>query len=255
MLIYFSATGNNQYVAKHLSQQLNEKSVSMIQLTNNENYEITLQDNEYLGIIIPTYFLGLPKYVEEFLSKINIQTGKNNFVFVISSYGSSPGYSTGYIKEYLEEQKIHVNAEYSIKMPDTWTPLFDASDKTKIHKTNEEVEIQLKKLINNISNKTEGNFTKRKLPKIIANFAQMMYDDKRKTSNFIVEDQCNACGLCVDSCPINAIAIKDNQIEWVVDRCVLCLRCLHRCPTFAIHYKNRTQNRGQYTNPNITKFD
>lgn len=255
MIIYFSATGNNQYIATQISQQLNDTKISMIQLTKDNNYEIKLEDEEKLGIIIPTYFIGIPTYVEEYLSKIKISIAKNNYVYIISSYGTSPGYSTGYVKEYLKEQNIKTDAEYAIKMPDTWTVWFDVSNKEKIKKQNEEVEEQLKKIILDIKDHKKGKFVKRSVPKIFANFAQIMYDNQRKTNHLRVLDSCNQCGLCETSCPINAIELIDNHVEWVTERCVMCLRCLHRCPQFAIQYDNKTQKHGQYTNSHIKIFD
>lgn len=255
MIIYFSATGNNQYIATQIAQQINDNQVSMIELSDKGEYEITLEDNESLGIITPTYFMGLPKYVEEFLSKLKISLATDNYVFVISSYGSSPGYSTGYVKDYLAEQNIPTDAEYSIKMPDTWTPIFDVSDKKKIDKENKEVEKQLNDLISSIKIKKRGKYTSRTIPKLFANMAQMMYDNKRKTAHLNVQDSCNQCGICVDSCPINAIELNEKKVRWKTERCIMCLRCLHRCPQFAIQYDNKTQKHGQYTNPHVKLFD
>lgn len=255
MIIYFSATGNCQYLAQTIAEQLNDQKESMIQLTNRKQYDIVLEDNEKLGIITPTYFMGLPRYVEEFLSKITIKAAENNYVYVISSYGSSPGYSTGYVRDYLEEQNIKTSAEYTIKMPDTWTPIFDVSDNEKTEKTNRQAENKLQEIIKSIRESGEGRYTQRTIPKIFANMAQIYYDSQRKTSHLKVDDKCNQCGMCVDNCPINAIELYENSVHWKMERCVMCLRCLHRCPQFAIQYDNKTQKHGQYTNPNIGNFD
>ncbi|MBR0472593.1 MAG: EFR1 family ferrodoxin [Methanosphaera sp.] len=255
MIIYFSATGNNQHIANTIAQQLNDKKESIIQLDKKEQYTIPLEDNEKLGIIIPTYFLGLPSYVEEYLSKTRIIPAKNNYIYIISTYGTSPGYSTGYIKEYLEEQNIPTHAQYTIKMPDTWTPFFDVSNKQKNNTINDNAQRQTEQIITMIKERKQGKYTKNTLPKIIANIAQLMYDRQRKTSNLKVDNTCNKCGTCAENCPINAITVNDDKIEWVTERCVMCLRCLHKCPQFAIQYKNMTRKHGQYINPHIKTLD
>lgn len=255
MIIYFSATGNNQYLATQIAQQLNDKKESIIQLNNKKQYNIKLEDNEKLGIITPTYFMGLPEIVEEYLSKTTITTTKNNYIYIITSYGSSPGYSTGYIKDYLEEQNIKTDAQYTIKMPDTWTPIFNTTDKEKIEKINNKAETELKKIINNIREEKKGKYTQRTIPKLFANIAQIMYDNQRKTSHLHVQENCNQCGICKEGCPINTIELHKNSIHWKTEYCNMCLRCLHRCPQFAIQYDNKTQKHGQYTNKNVKNFN
>jgi electron transport complex protein RnfB len=51
--------------------------------------------------------------------------------------------------------------------------------------------------------------------------------------NTVDETMCNACGLCVDSCQFNALAVDDFA---VVDkmRCVGCGVCVDTCPDQAL---------------------
>ena len=55
-----------------------------------------------------------------------------------------------------------------------------------------------------------------------------------KTMAAIVDtEKCTACGTCVDSCPVEAIKLKDNA---VVDEenCIDCGTCVDECPEGAI---------------------
>lgn len=49
----------------------------------------------------------------------------------------------------------------------------------------------------------------------------------------IDKEKCNACGTCVDSCPVEAIKLEDNA---VVDEenCIDCGTCVDECPEGAI---------------------
>lgn len=257
MIIYFSATGNCKYVATRISEKTKDKTGSIIQRNKNNNYTINLEENEDLGIIIPTYFLGLPTLVNQYMSKLQINTknSKTNYVYVVSTYGTTTGASTTHIEKHLKNKNLKLNAKYSLKMADTWTVRFDLSTQEKIEEFTKNTEEDLEKIINHITNKEEGNFVEKSTPNIISIIAHLMYENKRKTSNFNVEESCIGCGLCQTSCPIDAIKIEDNKPIWIKDSCLVCLRCLHRCPEFSIQYSDKTKNHGQYTNPNIKVFD
>jgi ferredoxin len=51
----------------------------------------------------------------------------------------------------------------------------------------------------------------------------------------ISRDLCVGCGLCVDTCPVEAISL-DNENIAVVDAelCVDCGKCVEECPSEAI---------------------
>jgi Pyruvate/2-oxoacid:ferredoxin oxidoreductase delta subunit len=40
---------------------------------------------------------------------------------------------------------------------------------------------------------------------------------------------CTACGLCIDHCPVGAVALVDGRPFWKVT-CESCLRCMNLCP-------------------------
>ena len=49
----------------------------------------------------------------------------------------------------------------------------------------------------------------------------------------IDKEKCNACGTCVDSCPVEALKLKDIA---TVDKetCIDCGTCVDECPEGAI---------------------
>ena len=57
--------------------------------------------------------------------------------------------------------------------------------------------------------------------------------------------------MCANKCPVGAIEIRDGKPVWKIEKCTMCLGCLHRCPKAAISYDNKTNEHGQYTNPNV----
>jgi NAD-dependent dihydropyrimidine dehydrogenase PreA subunit len=48
----------------------------------------------------------------------------------------------------------------------------------------------------------------------------------------VIDDECTACGTCLDTCPVGAIA--EGEKYRVTDACTDCLACVDSCPTGAI---------------------
>ena len=47
--------------------------------------------------------------------------------------------------------------------------------------------------------------------------------------------KCDACGSCVDICPVEAITIVDDHAVIDQDECIECLSCIDECPNEAIY--------------------
>ena len=87
IFLYFSATGNCQYVADRLASALGQEALSMVDCLRRG--ETTLTD-DILCVVSPTYFWGLPSIVKEFLSQADLHAGCLCF---LATYGTTPGAS------------------------------------------------------------------------------------------------------------------------------------------------------------------
>ena len=85
MIVYFSGTGNSKYVAERLAAATNETAVSIEGLSAN----ITLNDGERFGLVVPTYFWELPAIVREFLDKLTIKNAAGHYIYFVATYGTS----------------------------------------------------------------------------------------------------------------------------------------------------------------------
>lgn len=250
MILYFSATGNCKYVAERIADATNNKCMSIMDVINQKKYTLQIASDEVVGIVSPTYAWGIPTVIADFLQKVKFEFKGYPYFFYISTYGTTPGNSGYFANKYLKENAgIEFEAYYSIKMPDTWTPMFDLSNQEKVAKINKLVEPQIDEMIAHIHSRKTGNLMKNKVPRIAAAFYKPYYDNIRQTKNFHVEDGCIGCSLCEKKCPVNAIVMDNGKPVWTVERCAMCLGCLHRCPKFAIQYGKKTKKHGQYKNP------
>lgn len=247
MICFFSATGNCKYVAERIAGALDDTAVSII----DGETDITLAEGEAFGLVTPTYFWELPVPVRAFLSKVILRGGGSHYTFLVATYGTTTGCCGEDARRILARRKIVLDGSFSVKMPDTWTPIFDLSDPQKVARQNQAAEAAITSVIPRIQAGERGNHTGRRLPYAVRIITDPMMNAQRKTRHFHVEDGCIGCGLCAGKCSEKAIAIRDKKPVWVKDRCALCLGCLHRCPVFAIQYgSGRTRRHGQYHNPN-----
>ncbi len=207
MILYFSATGNSEYVAKRIATETDDITVS---ITDCYKKQIFSFDEKYktFGIVSPTYSWGLPVIVTEFLQKLDL-SHTPDYIFFIATYGTTPGQTGNFANNILAPKGLSLSAKFSVKMPDTWTPIFDLSNKEKVRRINEKAEPEIDYIIKQVKNFADGDFMKNKLPYPIAKVGyNIEYDLMRKTKHFSVEDNCIGCGLCAKNCPVSAIQLK-----------------------------------------------
>ncbi len=245
MILYFSATGNCKYVATRLVQSEEQEMLSIVDCIRNGQYIFA---DKTIGIISPTYDWGLPSIVKEFLENASFQT---EYLYCVATYGTTPGASGAIANKAIQNRKI--DAYYSVRTADTWTPIFDLSTPEKVAKYTKNTEAEISSIIRSVKERNKNRYMSPRTPAFITEWiAEPIYNSKvRRTINFCVEATCIGCGLCAKKCPVNAIEMHDKRPVWVKDKCVMCLGCLHRCPKFAIQYGKNTKRHGQYTNPNV----
>ena len=248
MIIYFSGTGNSKYAALEIAAELHDKAVSI----ENCGCDIELKKDECFGVVFPTYFWEVPAVMRGFLERVKIKADGDFYSFAVITCGTTPGCSGADAGKLLKARGVDLGAAFSIRMPDSWTPVFDLSKPEKVKKKCDNADKALAAVIKQIKARKTGNRTKLKAPYFVKNMNDKMYKKARKTSNFTLEDPCIGCGSCVKQCPVKAIEMQNGKPVWTKEQCTLCLRCLHLCPKFAIQYGNgKTKQHGQYHHPKV----
>ena len=242
MIIYFSATGNCKHVAQAIARATDDRALSMEGL----DPRIELAEGEQLGLVAPTYGWRVPAIVERFLGDLTLSGAQPAYVFMVSTYGTTPGVAGPFVRRALAD-KIGCHLQlFGVKMPDTWTPMFDLSDKVRVEELNREADRRLEGVCRSIVDRELSVRMERQVPGPLIPVANAYYESMRKTSSFSVEDACVGCGLCARRCPAGAIQMRDGKPSWVAPKCEKCRRCLHYCPKFAIQHGPRTKAHGQY---------
>lgn len=241
MIFYFSATGNSKFTAEKIAERTGTETVSITDCLKNNRFDF--ESNEIVGFVTPTYSWGLPVTVVDFISRLNLKSN-NPYVFTVATCGTLTGGTSRMLRNLLKEKGITVTAQFYVRMPDTWTPVFDLSDKEKVRKINDKAGIKIFKIANQVHRRIRGNRDYGRMP--FADLFYKDYEEMRKTDRLSVNDNCIGCGLCEKLCPVEAIEIRNGKPVWIKEKCAMCLGCLHHCPEFAIQRGAKTALHGQY---------
>ena len=247
MIFYFSATGNTQYAAQRIAQATGDKLVSIRQCMANKQYAFTLRDGEDLGIVAPTYFQGMPLFLQEFVAALQLTVeGTDHYAYAVATCGAGYGNSGSEAVRAAQKAGVRLDATYRVRMVDNWIPYFDMTDQAYVRQAEQTAEEDLAEVCAQIRAR-RGVYLPDCLPAGREGELAAAYDESRRTALFQVSGKCVGCGRCAAQCPVQAIELKDGRPAWVREQCLLCLGCVHTCPVNAIAYTQDTskENKGK----------
>lgn len=255
-ILYFSGTGNSLQVAKDIQNNLS--SFNLCKMASMENEDRIEVKSRMLGIVFPVYYARMPLIVEKIVKKLKISS--DTYVFSVATHGGAPAKVLFKLKSLLEENDVHLNSGFLVKMPannilkyntkdmHTYNDVFQEEKNkieiiSKIVKERKDYPCEVTNLI--IDRVVDKVFIKQ-TDKIVEGFHE-------SDRNFWVTDSCNGCKICEKICPVNNIEFSEGKPTWK-HRCEQCTACIQYCPKEAIQWGNKTLKRRRYRNPNVKMF-
>ncbi len=249
IIFYFTGTGNSLKVANDIAKDLENCEVKLV-----TNFEEDALESGYdrVGFVYPIYCGNLPNYFIKFLSDVDFSKNKDSYFFAVSTQGSNTGNSLYNVNYLLGKQSVKLSGAFQVKMFANYVALYDMRGNAE--QVNNEASQIIKAIASEVRAKKMTNIPTKAnvLTKLISNL--MLPTLAEKDKGFNVSNACSGCGICEKVCPVRNIELVNNKPTFK-HNCEQCMACVQNCSSRALNYKNKTQKRGRYRNPDISVQD
>ena len=123
MILYFSGTGNSNYVAKRIADALGDEIVNLNARIKASDTS-PIETDERLIIVTPTYAWRIPRVVRDWLRKTELRGAKQ--AWFVMTCGSEIGNADKYNRELCTEKGLSCMGTTQIVMPENYIAMFSA---------------------------------------------------------------------------------------------------------------------------------
>lgn len=247
MILYFTGTGNSAYIAKILSENLQDELLSINERIKKNEYS-DVYSKQPLVFVTPTYAWRIPKVVTKWIEMTEFRGNKDSY-FVMNC-GEDIGNAEKYLKKLCQKKRLSFKGVKEIVMPENYIALYNAPEPIEAKQIIERARPEIKDCAMKISsNDVFQKTTTSVLDKLKSSLVNdVFYPFVVKADKFNVGDTCIGCGICVKECPLNNIQLKDHKPIWDKN-CTHCMGCICKCPTEAIEYGKNSIGKSRYQCP------
>lgn len=247
MVLYFSATGNTEFIAKEIATRLDDECVNLLdRIKKNDNSP--LYSEKPFVICAPVYVCEMPRFMMKYLKAQTFEGSRDSyFIFTSGGYCGIAGVRA---KKLMRSKKMIYRGHAEFKMPRNYVAndAYPMLEKEETEKRIRDSYLELDKVASDIinSNKLKARHVFLFETLITLPFNPIWCKYKLTSKDFYTTDACIGCGKCEKLCPLNNITLQDKKPVWS-DQCTHCMACIGNCPTNAIEYGNITQGKERYT--------
>ena len=246
MILYFSGTGNSQYVAEQIAEKTGDTTVSLNQLIKQNKKDALVSNTRPFVFVCPTYAWQIPRVVADYIQNTTFE-GTQKVYFVLTCGGETAN-AIQYIKRICEEKGWQLQGFAEIVMPDNYIIMFPPLERAKAKEQIRRAEVLVHQIAEDIGLSHSFSIYAPKgfggkLESSLVN--KMFYPVLVKAKGFHTTEKCISCGKCVALCPLNNIVMAEKRPQWN-NNCTHCMACICGCPEEAIEYKNKTQGKPRY---------
>ncbi len=254
MIFYLSGTGNTRWAAQQIAAATGEELI-FIPNAMRGDCTFSLQEKERIGFCFPVHGWRPPKIVQDFISRLHFDNaGDSHYAYAVCTAGDDIGETMRIFERDLAPLNIHLSAEWSLIMPESYVglPLMDVDTPDRELAKKRQAAIELSEICRYVTDREEGitHLITGRWPRIKSRllggaFLRWLVSDKK----FHVDNRrCVKCGICAEVCPVGDIkGGLGHEPEWIHnDSCLTCFSCYHHCPHHAIEFGRQTKHKGQY---------
>lgn len=247
MILYFSGTGNSEYVAKKIGKKIDDEVMDLFEKIRNDDFSSMHSERKWV-IVVPTYAWRISRIVQKWMESTSL-TGSKDIYFVMTC-GGSIGNAGKYLEKLCARKKMNYYGCIGITMPENYIALFSTPTKEKAMQIIEQAEGIIDHAASLIKNgerlPQSGLSFSDKINSGIVN--AVFYPVFVHAKKFYTVNSCISCGKCVSVCPLNNIRLENGRPVWG-DKCTHCMACICRCPKEAIEYGKHSKDLPRYVCP------
>ena len=244
MILYFSGTGNSNYVAKRIADARGDALVNLNDRIKASDTSL-VETGERVIIVTPTYAWRIPRVVRDWLRKTELRGAKQ--VWFVMTCGSEIGNADKYNRELCTEKRLSCMGTAQIVMPENYIAMFSAPQADEAREIVAKTEPNIDCVIASIQSNQPFAPTRNNLyDRFMSGPVNLIfYKFCVKADAFTVSDTCIGCGQCAKRCPMNNVTLKDGKPVWG-KACTHCMACICYCPVSAIEYGKKSVGQPRY---------
>ena len=246
MVLYFSATGNTEFIAKELARRLGDSCVNLLEPIKAQEHPVLHSETPFI-ICAPVYICEMPRFLSRYLKEQTF-SGSRDVYFIFTS-GGYCGPSGVLAKAIFRKKGMRCLGHAEFKMPRNYMAS-DAYPMLSPEETEQRILDACRMLDGVVSAIQAGEPLVSRHVYLLETLITLPFNPvwckfKLTPRAFHTEKACLGCGKCVKLCPLNNITLKDNQPVWG-SQCTHCMACIGNCPAEAIEYGTISQSKEKY---------
>jgi flavodoxin/NAD-dependent dihydropyrimidine dehydrogenase PreA subunit len=244
MILYFSGTGNSNYVAKRIADALGDEILNLNDRIKSGD-TLPVETGERVIIVTPTYAWRIPRIVRDWLRKTELRGAKQ--VWFVMTCGSEIGNAGKYNHALCQEKGLTCMGTAQIIMPENYIAMFNAPQAEEARQIVARAEPDIDRAIAAVRAGTAFPPTRDNLYDRFMSgpVNPIFYSCFVKAEAFTISDACVGCGQCAARCPTNNIALQNGRPVWG-GSCTHCMACICYCPAAAIEYGKKSLGKPRY---------
>ena len=263
ILLYFSGTGNTEYVAGYLAHKLATPEIEIELRSVEQQPAGSLPDHDMLILGFPVYAGDSPTFLHAYLDSLPPGHGRGAFVFCT--------------KGMLAGDAVRLNLKRLARRG--YVPLWGAGvgmpGSDGLAFVGKESRMARSAVAKDFDHLREADRLAGEMAAILTALDKGTPADALQTplhwsaksifsggpwawlyqatmdylrSRFRADDRCDVCGLCARICPAGSIKMNVEGPHFS-EGCVLCMRCVHACPQEAIQIGRATKGKFRWKGP------
>lgn len=246
MVLFFSATGNTEFIARQLALKLGDDCLNLLDRVKRGDHTPLHSDKPFI-ICAPVYVCEMPRFLAKYLKQQTF-TGSREVYFIFTS-GGYAGISGQLAKAMVRKKKMKYLGHAEFKMPRNYVAN-DHYPMLPAEQVQERILNSCRHLEEVVADIQAGRKLKARHIWLFETIITLPFNPvwsrlKYKTDDFYTTDACVGCGKCERLCPLNNISLKERKPVWGQE-CTHCMACIANCPTEAIEYGTISQTKEKY---------